>query len=61
MPAPSAPPAAFKLAWVIGTGQAARTGSQAPKYPPTSSACNGSKGPPASMTNCPTGVPISIS
>ena len=52
MPAPSAPPTAFRPAWVIGTGQAAWTGSQAPKYPPTSSARRGSAGPPASMTSC---------
>ena len=31
MPAPSAPPAAFRRAWVIGTGQAASVGSHAPK------------------------------
>ena len=61
MPAPSDPPAAFRLAWVIGTGQATWTGSHAPKYPPTSSACSGSAGPPASITSCPMGVPISIS
>ena len=61
MPAPSAPPAVLKAAWVIGTGQAAWTGSQAPKYPPTSSACSGSAGPPASVTARPRAVPISIS
>ena len=48
-------PTAFRPAWVIGIGQATWTGSQAPKYPPTSRACSGSAGPPASMTSCPIG------
>ena len=61
MPAPIAPPTDFRPAWVIGTGQATSAGSQPPKYPPTSSACSRSDGPPASMTTCPIGVPISIS
>src|SRR6516225_8019039 len=60
-PAPSAPPTARRLACVIRTGQATSTDNHAPKYPPMSSACRSSAGPPASITTSPAAVPSSIS